>query len=125
MNQKQLDDLIQKLLDGLKYCSRFGTCLGIRVADYSAQICGYRSTRQVDDNNIDDVHEQFENLMMDLDPHIQECLMCIKLPHTYKQAILEMNELEVECTLETALYEMIIFDCSLIFSEYFFEVTDN
>jgi hypothetical protein len=121
MNAKRLDDLIQNLLSGLPYFSRLGTCIGIRLSDYASQLCGCRSSRQIDDGQVEEVSEQFELLMEDLIPHIQECLLYIKSTHNYRPFILEMSEQDIEVLLETALYEMVIFDCHLIFAEYFLE----
>ena len=119
MESQQVDTKLLALLKDLPYFSRLGTCLSIRLADYAAQLCGYRSTRQVDDSHSDDVSDQFDILINNLYSQIHECITYIKEPHAYKQSILEMDDCEIEVLLETALFEMVHLDCRSIFVEYF------
>ena len=107
------------MLSDLPYFSRLGTCLCIRFADYAAQKCGCRSSRQVDDSLSDDVSEEFDSLLNNLHSQIHECVSYLEAPHNYKDSVLEMDDLAIETLLETTLYEMVAFDCRHIFVEYF------
>ena len=52
MNSQQIDDRLRSMLNSLPFFSRLGTCLTIRLTDYAAQLCGYRSTRHMDDSKV-------------------------------------------------------------------------
>ena len=119
MNSQQVDTKLLALLKDLPYFSRLGTSLSISLADHAAQLCGCRSSRQVDDSNSDDVSDQFDALVNNLHTHIHECILYIEDEHTYKQSILEMNDSELEILLENTLYEMICLDCRHIFADNF------
>ena len=122
MNSQQVDDRLLALLNELPYFSRLGTCLLIRLADHAAQICGCRSTRQVDDSKWEDVDEQFNMLLTTLYSQIHEGKEYLNNPHTYKQSILLLNDDSLENYLEDVLYEMSIYDCSYSFIDMFFEI---
>ena len=119
MNSQQVDTKLLALLKDLPYFSRLGTSLSISLADHAAQLCGCRSSRQVDDSNSDDVSDQFDALVNNLHTHIHECILYIEDEHTYKQSILEMHDSELEILLENTLYEMICLDCRHIFADNF------
>jgi len=121
MESQQVDTKLLALLKDLPYFSRLGTCLSIRLADHAAQLCGYRSTRQVDDSHFDDVSDQFDILINNLYTQISECVLYIKEPHVYKSVILGMNDLDIELLLEDVLFEMTHLDNRFIFTEQFFE----
>lgn len=120
MNSQHVDNKLLALLKDLPYFSRLGTSLSISLADHAAQLCGCRSSRQVDDNNLDDVSDQFDTLINNLRTHIHECILYIEDDHTYKQSIFEMCDSELEILLESTLYEMICLDCRHIFADNFF-----
>ncbi len=119
MESQQVDTKLLVLLKDLPYFSRLGTCLSIRLADYAAQLCGCRSTRQVSDSLSDEVSEQFDNLINDLHSHISECLIYIEDHHTYKAKVLCMNDLEIELLLESTLFEMVQSNDRCVFAEQF------
>lgn len=119
MNSQQVDTKLLALLKDLPYFSRLGTCISIRLADYAAQLCGCRSSRQVDDSHSDEVSDQFDYLINNLYSQIHECIAYIKGNHTYKQFIFEMDDSELENLLESTLYEMVYLDCRHIFVEHF------
>jgi len=119
MGSQQVDDKLLALLKDLPYFSRLGTCISIRLADHAAQLCGCRSTRQIDDSLVDDVSDRFDELIINLHSQISECVSYIKIDHTYKPSVLEMNDDELECLLEDALYDMVIHNYSYSFIEYF------
>lgn len=119
MNSQQVDDRLLALLKDLPYFSRLGTSLSISLADHAAQLCGCRSSRQVDDNRSDDVSDQFDDLINNLHSHIHECILYIENDHIYKQSIFEMDDSELEILLENTLYEMVCLDCRHIFADNF------
>lgn len=119
MNSQQVDTKLLALLKDLHYFSRLGTSLSISLADHAAQLCGCRSSRQVDDNNSDDVSDQFDALINNLHTHIHECILYIEDDHTYKQSIFEMCDNELEILLENTLYEMVCLDCRHVFADNF------
>ena len=119
MNSQHVDSKLLALLKDLPYFSRLGTSLSISLADHAAQLCGYRSSRQVDDSNSDDVSDKFDALINNLHTHIHECILYIEDDHTYKQSIFEMCDSELETLLESTLYEMICLDCRRIFADNF------
>lgn len=119
MNSQQIDDKLLALLKDLPYFSKLGTSISISLADHAAQLCGCRSSRQVDDSHSDDVSDQFDALINNLHSHIHECILYIESNHTYKQSIFEMNDSELETLLESTLYEMICLDCRHVFADNF------
>jgi hypothetical protein len=108
------------MLNSLPLFSRLGTCLTIRLADHAAQKCGYRSTRQVDDSKLDDVEESYSEMLNTLRCQIDECIEYIDDDHIYKDEIYSINEDSLEDLIEDVLFEMTIYDCSLIFKEMMF-----
>lgn len=120
MNSQQIDDKLLALLKDLPYFSKLGTSISISLADHAAQLCGCRSSRQVDDSHSDDVSDQFDALINNLHSHIHECILYIECDHTYKQSILEFDDNELEILLENTLYEMICLDCRHVFADNFF-----
>ena len=119
MNSQQVDNKLLALLKDLPYFSRLGTSVSISLADHAAQLCGCRSSRQVDDSNSDDVSDQFDALVNNLHSHIHECILYIESDHTYKQLIFELDDNELEILLENTLYEMVCLDCRHVFSDNF------
>lgn len=117
MNSQQIDDRLRSMLNSLPFFSRLGTCLMIRLADHAAQMCGYRSTRQVDDSNADDVEENYNELLNTLQCQITECIEYIDDDHVYKDEIYSIDEDALENLIEDILFEMTIYDCRLIFKE--------
>ena len=107
------------LLKDLPYFSKLGTSISISLADHAAQLCGCRSSRQVDDVNSDNVSDQFDALINNLHTHIHECILYIEDDHIYKQSIFEMDDSELEILLENTLYEMICLDCRHVFADNF------
>lgn len=120
MSSQQVDSKLLALLKDIPYFSRLGTCLSIRLADYAAQLCGYRSTRQIDDYGSEEVSDQFYILVIELQSHIDEVLYYIDGAHAYKQGISELNDDDLELLLEDTLFDMVYFNCSYIFKEKFF-----
>ena len=119
MNSQQVDNKLLALLKDLPYFSRLGTSLSISLADHSAQLCGCRSSRQVDDSHSDDVSDQFDALINNLHSHIHECILYIESDHTYKQSIFELDDNELEILLENTLHEMVCLDCRHVFADNF------
>lgn len=119
MNSQQVDNKLLALLKDLPYFSRLGTSLSISLADHAAQLCGCRSSRQVDDVNSDDVSDQFDALINNLHTHIHECILYIESDHIYKQSIFELDDSELEILLEITLYEMVCLDCRHVFADNF------
>ena len=120
MNSQQVDNKLLALLKDLPYFSRLGTSLSISLADHAAQLCGCRSSRQVDDSHSDDVSDQFDDLINNLHTHIHECILYIEGDHIYKQSIFELDDSELETLLESTLYEMVCLDCRHISADNFF-----
>ena len=120
MNSQQVDNKLLALLKDLPYFSRLGTSLSISLSDHAAQLCGCRSSRQVDDSRSDDVSDQFDALVSNLHSHIHECILYIESDHTYKQLIFELDDNELEILLENTLYEMVCLDCRHVFADKFF-----
>ena len=119
MNSQQVDNKLLALLKDLPYFSRLGTSVSISLADHAAQLCGCRSSRQVDDSRSDDVSDQFDALINNLHSHIHECTLYIESDHTYKQSIFELDDNELEILLENTLYEMVCLDCRHVFADNF------
>lgn len=119
MNSQQVDNKLLALLKDLPYFSRLGTSVSISLADHAAQLCGCRSSRQVDDSRSDDVSDKFDALINNLHSHIHECILYIESDHTYKQSIFELDDNELEILLENTLYEMVCLDCRHVFADNF------
>lgn len=121
MDSVRIDKKLIESLNDIQYISNLRTCLLVRIADYAAQLCGCRSTRQVADHQSVDVDNKYYELLHRLLYNIPECYDYINNDHTYKESILQLNDDELELLLEDALFEMIQFDNHAIFAEYFFE----
>ena len=119
MNSQQVDNKLLALLKDLPYFSRLGTSVSISLADHAAQLCGCRSSRQVDDSRSDDVSDQFDALINNLHSHIHECILYIESDHIYKQSVFELDDNELEILLENTLYEMVCLDCRHVFADNF------
>ena len=119
MNSQQVDNKLLALLKDLPYFSRLGASVSISLADHAAQLCGCRSSRQVDDNHSDDVSDQFDALINNLHSHIHECILYIEGDHIYKQSIFELDDNELEILLENTLHEMVCLDCRHVFADNF------
>ena len=113
MTSMQLDSLITDLLESVFTISRFRTCLCVRLSDYAAQICGYRSTRCMDESGCNTVDEKYTELLCSAYDYVHEMLERIKKPHTYQQSMYEMTECEIECLLEDTLYNAVCFSCDI------------
>lgn len=122
METQQLDKRIQSVLESLPYFSKLGTWLCIKLSDYAAQLNGCRSTRQMNDNQIADIDEQYQYLLNTLLYQIHEAITFLKEDHIYKQEILEMSDDELENLIIETLFSMTILDCRNIFIDYFFNV---
>jgi len=122
MNAQQIDDRLRSMLNSLPFFSRLGTCLGIRLADHAAQMCGCRSTRQMDDSKLDDIEENYNELLNTLQCQISECIKYIDDDdHIYKDEIYSIDEDAFENLVEDVLFEMTIYDCRSIFREMMFD----
>jgi len=120
MESQQVDKILLAILKDLPYFSKLGTCLCIRLSDYAAQMCGCRSTRQMNDNQVEDIDEQYHYLLDILDYHIKEAINYISVPHCYKDNILSSTEDEIEDLIIEVLFSMVVMDYKNIFAEYFF-----
>lgn len=123
MDSMRIDKKLIESLNDIQYISNLRTCLLVRIADYAAQLCGCRSTRQVADHQSVDVDNKYYELLHRLLYNIPECYDYINNEHKYKESILRLNDDELELLLEDALFEIIQFDNHSIFAEYFFEQT--
>ena len=121
MDSMRVDKKLIESLNDIQYISNLRTCLLVRIADYAAQLCGCRSTRQVADHQSVDVDNKYYELLHRLLYNIPECYDYINNDHIYKESILQLNDDELELLLEDALFEIIQFDNHSIFAEYFFE----
>lgn len=121
MGCREVDDKLVKMLHDMNYFSRLKTCLFVRLADHAAQLCGCRSTRQIDEGKNEDVDKAFDSLILILFDCIRESLDYISSNHTYLDQIYELNEDSLEILLEDTLYEMTTSDCKSIFTEKFFK----
>jgi hypothetical protein len=122
MDAQQLDKQIQSVLENLPYFSKLGTWLCIKLSDYAAQLNGCRSTRQMNDNQIADIDEQYQYLLDILSYQIHEAITLLKEDHIYKQEVLEMDDDELENLIVETLFSMTVLDCRNIFVDYFFNV---
>lgn len=122
MDAQQLDKQIQSVLENLPYFSKLGTWLCIKLSDYAAQLNGCRSTRQMNDNQIADIDEQYQYLLNILLYQIHEAINLLKEDHIYKQEVLEMSDDELENLIVETLFSMTVLDCRNIFVDYFFNV---
>lgn len=120
MESQQVDSRLMSLLKDLPYSSRLGTCLSIRLADLAAQLCGCRSTRQVNDNCSNDIDEKFDELMDLLNDHIKESISYLESEHSYRDQILNLSESDIELFLEDTLFNMVESDYPELFLEQFF-----
>lgn len=119
MNSNQIDGLLLSSLDNLPYFSKTGTCLLLRLADYAAQINGFRSTRHVDEGSWKYVDDKYFELVDILKNQIYESMCYIKEDHIYNDSILELSKDEIDNLLEDTLFEMTTCDSRVIFEEKF------
>lgn len=117
---QQVDEALLYMLNDLSYFSRLRTCLQIRLADFAAQMCGFRSTRQIPDNFIDDVEDNYSLLLNELESNVNEFKSILSINHIYKSDILELEDLDLELLLEDILYEMTVDHSINIVNEYLF-----
>lgn len=122
METQQLDKRIQSVLESLPYFSKLGTWLCIKLSDYAAQLNGCRSTRQMNDNQIADIDEQYQYLLNILSYQIHEAMNFLKEEHIYKQEVLKMDDDKLENLIVETLFSMTVLDCRNIFVDYFFNV---
>ena len=120
MTCQEVDNKLLALLNDLPYFSRLGTCLTIRLADHAAQLCGCRSTRQVDEWQSEEVQEQYDILLSNLLVQIQEGIDYLSEKHSYKRRFYFMSDNDLELLLENTLYYMAIYNNHHIFFENFF-----
>lgn len=118
-SNEQVDAFLLSTLNDIEYFSTLSTCLQLRLADYAAQQCGCRSTRQIRDNAADDIEEIYQFYLNLIPYYTYECVKYINGNHSYRRDILAMSDSDIEELLETSLFNMIVFDCSRIFVEYF------
>lgn len=121
MNSDNLDNKLRLLLNEYLTTSRLRTIIQIKLADYSAQLCGCRSTRQIDQVNESLVDEVFQENISLLDDMVNEIIDCLNEPHAFKLYIYCLDDHKLELTLEDAIYEMVISDDRMIFKEMFIE----
>lgn len=121
MNVANIDGHLRSLLCSLPFFSSLWASLCIRLTDYSAQLCGYRSTRQMDDSRVKDVDEIYSNLLNTLTSQINECIQYLDEAHFYKEEIYDLDSDSLERLLEDALFKMTINNCRFIFKEMMFK----
>jgi len=121
MNAQQLDKQIQSILENLHF-SKLGTWLCIKLSDCAAQLNGCRSTRQMNDDQIADIDDQYQRLRNVLLHQIYEAMDFLKEDHIYKQEVLEMDDDKLEELLVETLFSMTVFNCRNIFVDCFFDV---
>jgi hypothetical protein len=121
MDAKQVDDCLLSVLNELPYFSNIGTFLLIRLADHAAQLNGFRSTRQVDENSWKYVDDKYNELVDRLKYNIYEATNYLKDSHTYKDSILDLADNDLRDLLEETLFDMTIFETHAIFHENFFK----
>ena len=63
MDSMRIDKKLIESLNDIQYISNLRTCLLVRIADYAAQLCGCRSTRQVADHQSVDVDNKYYELL--------------------------------------------------------------
>lgn len=93
----------------------------IRLSDYAAQINGFRSTRQMNENKIEEIDEQYNYLLRILEYQIAEAVDYLNKEHIYNKDILDLNDNLLEDLLLETLFNMTIMDCKSIFEEAFFK----
>lgn len=120
METQKVDSLLIELLNGISCYSKLRTCLLIRLSDLAAQLCGYRSSRQIDESQSEIVEEQFNTLVDDLFYYIKESEEFLKTSHTYKKCVYNMGEDTIELLLEDTLFDMVSYNRRHIFVENFF-----
>lgn len=103
-----MDETLLLLLKDIKYFSRFKTCICIRLADYAAQMLGYRSTRHLDEASSDLVEELYQDLLYRLLEASYEYISLIESrTSNYKQEILNLSIEEIELELEDILIKRV------------------
>lgn len=119
-----MDDKLLDLLSGLTQYnnSRFKTCICIQLADYAAQMMGYRSTRQIDDSGIEDVENNYNELFDKFLTMVSEYQYLVEhRDKDYKKELESLDLLAIELLLEEALIKSVLFDDVNVFSEMFLE----
>ena len=125
MDSKTIDETIKTMLHDLPYLSLMKTSLSIRLADYAAQQCGFRSTRQIDGKFATDINDKYTELNTILFYNINEILILLKKDHEYKYDIQYLDKEQLEILLENTLFEMTTYNCYTIFKYYFFKSNDD
>lgn len=115
-----IDEKIKHMLHEANGFSRLNTCLGVRLSDHAAQLCGCRSTRQISDGASDDVEIEFFSLLNKLHDNIIECLSYLEDSHVYNNKVLSLNDESLEQYLEDVLYYMTVENYKSYFYECFF-----
>lgn len=116
---KEIDDKLFEMLNILPIGSKLRTSLNIRLADYSSQLIGYRSTRHVRGDDRKLVEENFLELSNLLYFIVNECLDKLKIEHTYKDYISSLDDLSLEILLENTLYDCVVRNDLSIFDDIF------
>lgn len=117
-----MDDKLIKMLNDLQYTSQLKTSICIQLADYAAQMMGYRSTRQINSNDEDKVEELYTELLNKLLSISDECRSLIERNQlVYRKEILLLNDDDLINKLEDTLFNAVIFNDSKIFVENFIE----
>lgn len=119
-NTTYIDEQLRRMLHDAEGFSQLNTCLGIRLSDYAAQLCGCRSTRQISDGVVDDVELEFFSLINRLHDNIAECLSYLDSNHVYNNKVVSFNNSQLESYLEDVLYYMTIENYTPHFCESFF-----
>lgn len=115
-----IDNKLKSLLYNAKCFSKLHTCLEIRISDYAAQLCGCRSTRQIDDNISEDIEIKYNELMNLLYENILYCLSFLEKDHVYTNKVLDFSDDFLEQYLEDTLYYMTTENYTSYFNENFF-----
>lgn len=116
-----IDNKLLDLLNSSLITSKLRVSLNIRLADYSAQLLGYRSTRQVRSEDKWNVEDKFIELTNLLISSIYRCITQLEISHKFKQSVIEMNDLDLELLLEDTLFDIIMYSDYSLFDKYFFE----
>ena len=115
-----IDNKLKYLLYDAKGFSKLHTCLEIRISDYAAQLCGCRSTRQINDNVLEDIEIKYNELMNSLYDNILKCLSFLEKDHVYNNKVLDFDDDSFEQYLEDTLYYMTTENYTSYFNESFF-----
>lgn len=119
-NAEYIDEKLKCLLHEAEGFSQLNTCLGVRLSDHAAQLCGCRSTRQISDSVADDVELTFFDLLNRLHDNIIECLSYLENDHVYNDNVMSFNDETLSKYLEDVLYYMTVENYRSYFYESFF-----